>query len=77
MISSSKSEARAHLYQIGETVTFDPRNGNRRNPLGEFSVLAQMPPSGDEFQYRIKSAKESHQRVVTEHQLTRAPRGLI
>lgn len=71
MISSSKSEIRAHLYKVGEIVAFDPRAGNLRNPHGVFSVLAQLPPSGDELQYRIKSANESHQRVATEYQLMR------
>lgn len=60
-----------HLYEIGETVTLDPRGGYLRDPGEPFSVLAQLPPAGDEFQYRIKSASEPYQRVAAEHQLKR------
>lgn len=66
------SKAHAHLYKVGETVKFDPRSGNMRNPSGLFSVIAQLPPLGSDLQYRIKSAKEPHQRVVSEHQVTRS-----
>lgn len=61
----------AHLYEIGETVTLDPRGGYLRNPGDAFSVLARLPPVGDEFQYRIKSGNEPYQRVAAEHQLRR------
>lgn len=69
---SRRQETHAHLYKVGEMVAFDPRGGPLRNPSGLFSVLAQLPPSGRDFQYRIKSVNESHQRVVAEHQLMRA-----
>ncbi len=74
MGSSSNHEPHAHLYKIGEMVTFDPRGGHQRNPRGEFSVLAQLPPSDSDLQYRIKSANEPYQRVASEHQLMRPVR---
>jgi hypothetical protein len=30
-----------------------------------------LPPEGDEYQYRIKSANEPHERVVKESQMDR------
>jgi hypothetical protein len=67
-----RHEIPTHLYEIGEMVTFDPRGGYLQNPHDAFSVLAQLPPLGNEFQYRIKSVNEPYQRVAAEHQLKRA-----
>ncbi|TAL81722.1 MAG: hypothetical protein EPN75_03710 [Beijerinckiaceae bacterium] len=64
-------ELPAHLYQVGETVILDARGGYLQNPSAEFSVIAQLPPLGSDFQYRIKSVSEPYQRVVAEHQLKR------
>ena len=69
MINSLRHEPYDHSYKVGDMVTFDPRGGQLRNPPGVFSVLAQLPPSGSDLQYRIKSMSDSHQRVVAEHQL--------
>lgn len=66
-----KNGPRAYLYGIGETVSFDAQGGYFRNPGDTFSVLAQLPPVGDDLQYRIKSVNEPYQRVVGEHQLKR------
>ncbi|WP_147301471.1 hypothetical protein [Methylovirgula ligni] len=67
-----RQELVTHLYEIGETVTLDPRGGYLRNPGDPFSVLARLPPVGTEFQYRIKSVNEPYQRVAAEYQLKRA-----
>ncbi len=60
-----------HIYSIGETVIF------RSNPAtfsasdaGTFTVKAQMPPLGEQLQYRIKRDSEAFERVVLEHQLS-------
>jgi hypothetical protein len=37
-----------------------------------FTVVAQLPALGSDFQYRIKSIGEPYERMVLEHQLTRA-----
>ena len=66
-----KHEPRVYLYEIGETVTLDIHAGYFRSGSDTFSVLAQLPPLGDDLQYRIKSVDEPYQRVVAEHQLTR------
>jgi len=61
-----------YLFQIGEMVTLDARGGYFRDSSDTFSILARLPPVGDDLQYRIKSVKEPYQRVVAEHQLKRA-----
>lgn len=69
-----KQSAR-HLYERGQTVLLDPNVRYFLKSDATFTVLAQLPPSGNDLQYRIKSAKEPHERVVLEHQLTRVPVG--
>ena len=61
-----------HLYKVGEAVTLTPHSGNYLKAAGAYVVSAQMPPLGDELQYRIKCVSEPYERVVAEHQLNRA-----
>ena len=61
----------AHKFKIGETVNLRPA-ANRNVPGGVYEVTKQLPHNGREFEYRIKSATESHERVATESELTRA-----
>jgi hypothetical protein len=61
-----------HLYQVGELVALDSRAGYFLKSDEAFTVVAQLPALGSELQYRIKSIGEPCQRMVLEHQLTRA-----
>jgi hypothetical protein len=38
-------------------------------PGGSYEVIMQLPENGGEFQYRIKSMNEPHERVVRESEL--------
>jgi hypothetical protein len=62
----------SHLYGVGELVVLDSRVGHFLKSDVAFKVIAQMPPLGIEFQYRIKSVAEPFERVASEHQLTLA-----
>jgi len=42
---------------------------NRESASGLYEVTQLLLPEGDVFQYRIKNAKEPHERVVKEHEL--------
>jgi hypothetical protein len=61
-----------HLYRIGEPVVLNLRAGYSI-PDAVFVVVAQLPPSGRDLQYRIKTAGEPYERVVLESQLNRPP----
>jgi hypothetical protein len=39
---------------------------------GAYVVTKQLPHNGREFEYRIKSASEEHERVVRESELAKA-----
>jgi hypothetical protein len=45
---------------------------NRNVPGGLYDVTKLLPHNGHEFEYRIKSASEEHERVARESELTRA-----
>lgn len=60
-----------HKFKIGQRVNYTS------GPFGAaksstYTVTQLLPPEGDEFQYRIKSAAEPHERVAKESQLDRA-----
>jgi hypothetical protein len=61
----------SHKFKIGETVILRPAV-NRNVPGGAYEVTKQLPHNGREFEYRIKSANESHERVAQESELIRA-----
>ena len=61
----------SHKFRIGETVMVKP-SFSRNVPGGAYEVTKQLPHNGREFEYRIKSASEEHERVVGESELTRA-----
>jgi hypothetical protein len=60
----------SHKFRIGETVMLRPAV-NRNVPGGAYEVT-RHPHNGREFEYRIKSAGEEHERVAGESELTRA-----
>jgi hypothetical protein len=58
----------SHKFHVGEIVNFQPVS--RNVPSGAYEVIKQLPHSGREFEYRIKSANEEHERVAGESELT-------
>jgi hypothetical protein len=61
----------SHKFRIGETVMVKPAI-SRNVPGGAYEVTKQLPHNGREFEYRIKSVNEEHERVARESELTRA-----
>ena len=60
-----------HKYKIGQSVQFTSGPFGRGAATGIYKVTQLLPPEGDEYQYRIKSANEPHERVVKESQMDR------
>jgi hypothetical protein len=57
-----------HKYSVGEIVLFT--SGAVGRPAnGSYEVVRLLPFEGDDFQYRIKRAGESFERVAKESQL--------
>jgi hypothetical protein len=50
-----------HKFHVGESVIVRPAI-SRNVPGGIYEVTKQLPHDGREFEYRIKSANEEHER---------------
>jgi hypothetical protein len=62
----------AHRFRPGQSVRFCRGYPYREAAEGSYEVIRQLPQDGGDYQYRIKSAREQHERVVKEHELERA-----
>jgi hypothetical protein len=54
-----------HKFKVGQLVYCT----SRESVSGLYEVTQLLPREGDVFQYRIKNAKEPHERVVKEYEL--------
>ena len=60
----------SHKFRIGKSVMVK-RSIGRNVPGGVYEVIKQLPHNGREYEYRIKSANEEHERVAGEGELTK------
>lgn len=61
----------AHMFAVGQAVTLAPRV-LRGAVDSDYEITRLLPILPDGPQYRIKSAKEKHERVALEDELTSA-----
>jgi hypothetical protein len=59
-----------YRFKIGDTVFLER---SLAVPGGAYVITRQLPEHDGEFEYRIKSAREAHERVVRESQLSASP----
>ena len=60
----------SHKFKVGEVVAIRPAF-SRNVPGGVYEVTKQLPHNGREFEYRIKSVNEPHERLALESELTK------
>jgi len=60
-----------HKFHIGEMVQLSP-SILRMASGGVYEVTRRLPERASEYEYRIKSINEPHQRVVRESDLSKA-----
>ena len=58
-----------YRYDIGQKVRFSRGFPYRDAAAGDYEVLCRLPDRDGEYQYRIKSVCEPHERVVKESEL--------
>ena len=61
-----------HKFHSGQTVRLSRTPSYRSAADGEYKIVRPLPDGGGELQYRIKSVREPHERVVKESELERA-----
>jgi len=60
-----------HKFRIGQFVHLSPA-ASRNASGGVYVVTKRLPESTGEYEYRIKSINEPHERLVRESELRRA-----
>jgi len=58
-----------HKFHVGQLVQLIP-SISRNVSGGSHAITKKLPERGGEFEYRIKSMKEPHERVARESELT-------
>jgi len=61
-----------YKFAPGDKVALMTNSSNINVRPGIYTIVRRLPASGPGFQYRAKSALDSHERVVDEAQLRRA-----
>ena len=57
-----------HKFHVGQLVQLIP-SISRNVPGGSFEIIKKLPEHDGEFEYRIKSMNERHERVARESEL--------
>jgi hypothetical protein len=58
-----------HKFKSGQRVTLAASATSRRAASSGYVITRQLPERGGEFEYRIKSVSEPHERVARESEL--------
>jgi len=59
----------AHKFAVGQSVELVPGRLEGHLPRGIYTVLRQLPGEPHDREYRIRSTRDGHERVVRERQL--------
>ena len=59
-----------HKFKIGQSVDLVPNRLDGNVPGGVYTIQRLLPVEGRIVQYRVKNARDGHERVVQESQLT-------
>lgn len=59
-----------HRFAVGQKVSLRPATAELRHLRGTYTVVRRLPSETRDPQYRIKSDRDNHERVVLETQLS-------
>jgi hypothetical protein len=59
-----------HKFKLGRSVFLQATIFNRDAPRGAYEVTKQLPERDGQLEYRVKSSREPHERVVRESELS-------
>ncbi len=68
--TSTRWRIATHKFKLGQSVFLQPTTFNRDAARGAFEVIKQLPERDGQFEYRIKSSREPHERVAKESELS-------
>jgi hypothetical protein len=58
-----------HRFIVGQTVEFQPGPFDGNVPRGLYTITRQLPGDAHDREYRVKSERDGHERVMREKQL--------
>lgn len=70
LVQPPSSILATHKFKLGRSVFLQPTISNRGAAVGRYEVTKQLPARDGEFEYRIKSSAEPHERAVKESELS-------
>jgi hypothetical protein len=62
--------AETHRFHVGQTVRFSGASVLERGAAGSYKIVARLPETYGDWQYRIQSVDRTRERVVRESQLS-------
>ena len=62
-----------HSFALGQLLEFNPGKFDGTASRGTYTVVRLLPNDGRDREYRVKSVRDGHERVVRESQLRRLP----
>jgi hypothetical protein len=70
--SAGHKSSAGHKFSAGQTVQFSPGWPRDNATGGPYTIVRLYPKVGNTPQYRIKSKRDGHERMVPEDQLDRS-----
>lgn len=62
-----------HSFAVGQSIEFVPGRFDGAAPGGIYTVVRQLPNDAGDREYRVKHARDGHERVIRESQMRRGP----
>jgi hypothetical protein len=59
-----------HKFKLRQSVFLQTNSLNRGAAPGAYEVIKQLPERDGQYEYRIKSSREPHERAVRESELS-------
>lgn len=66
-----------HSFSVGQSVELVPGRLDGNIPRGTYTVQRLLPNDGADREYRVRSVRDGHERVVRESQLRTRPKQLF
>lgn len=66
-----------HGFAIGQSVELTPGRLDGNVPRGTYTILRLLPNDASDREYRVRNARDGHERVVRESQLRAGPKSVF
>jgi hypothetical protein len=66
-----------HGFAIGQSVELSPGRLDGNVPRGTYTILRLLPNDAADREYRVRNARDGHERVVRESQLRPGPKSVF